>query len=179
MICLYRFFKKTPEELHHQANVSAPLSRPTVSVLESSMKPPANDFDKASVLSKRSKTEELTASLIQSSALRTLNDSNISTNISQAISEKSVLSVTSENDGSVSPSISLSSKTEKSENVDMEMDYEDSSEAITQTSSLQSTATLTPPETGGEAGPSAEPEETIIFVSRASQKKRFNVIIFI
>lgn len=76
------------------------------------------------------------------------------------------LSVSTTNDESICPSVSLSAETQKSEN-DMEMDYEDSSEASTHTSSLQSTSTLPPPAKSFQVPCSnVEPEETIIFVRK-------------
>ena len=164
---ILRFFKKTPEELHHQANVSAPLSKPAVptsSTQSSLVNISSDNMEKA----KQSETDELasTSQKIPEQSLQSDIESieKFEANQSQTTAEESVSIVNSANRETACPSVSQSTGSRRSESETLEMDYEDSS-TTTQPSSGQSSSSLPLIEKESqEAGPSIEPEETIVFL---------------
>lgn len=143
---ILRFFKKTQEELHHQANVSAPLSRP-LPTPESQCKP--------------STSASTTSNATSQPLPLNLDESKEMPKQSQVIMPPCEVTSTAAERSAESAPASKAALNEEGRipNEDMEIDLEYTSEtnSSVKTSSTQQSIPQ-------EAAPVVEPEETIVFL---------------
>lgn len=160
-IC-FRFFKKTEGELRHQANVSAPLSRPpptaepivkpsTSAGMSSSLKEPIAPGPEI--------VQPLSPNLVQESQERP----NVSKSQEMISPRDEMPSPAMKSTENIATSVSSSTEEERLQNEDMDVDFEYTSES---NSSARTTSTeQSIPQELKQVDPIVEPEETIVFVS--------------
>ncbi|XP_034249865.1 tether containing UBX domain for GLUT4 [Thrips palmi] len=152
---ILRFFKKAEDELRHQANVSAPLSKPVLPTPESLVKPSTSACSTSMSIGEPTVPE---SKLLQPPFPSVVEESKVSE--SQDTIPPSVESPRST--GNISSTISslVESSMSPTEDIEMDLEYTSGTNSSVKTSSTQQSTH----QEAEKADSIMEPEETIIFL---------------